>query len=563
MPQWTRNRPAAISFVFFCAFWLQAPQQVALAAADLEADRIDAILAKAYPDGQPGAAVIVTKDGKTVFRKAYGMANLELGVPLQPDMVFRLGSITKQFTAAAILLLEQRGELSVEDPITKHLPDYPVHGHRITVEHLLTHTSGIFNYTAIPGYMAEKVRQDLSTDELVEAFKDQPMNFAPGERWSYSNSGYVLLGAIIEKVSGQSYADFVQKNIFEPLGMKQSYYGGHQIIPKRVAGYQGAPGSYRNADYLSMTQPHAAGSLLSTVDDLARWDQALYSDELLSRETFGRMTTPFTLNSGEKTTYGYGFQVGDVRGQRVIRHGGGIFGFRTDAIRIPDQKIYLAVLTNSTGPQPGPGFAATKIAAVALGDPFPEWKAVEVDSQVLSRYLGVYKISDDEQRILTLDNGRLFTQRGSGNRLEAVPASETTFFYRNSLSYFEIERDAQGNATAMLMHQNGSKQAERSERVSDKPPLREAVQVDPGLYDAYQGVYQLAPGFSLTITHDGDRLLAQATGQPQVEIFPESETKFFLKVVNAQITFVREGGGPAEELILHQGGRDMPGKRVK
>ncbi len=562
MPKWTRNRPAIVPLVFFCALWLQAPHSLAGAAADIEADRIDAMLAKAYPDSQPGAAVIVTKDGKPVFRNAYGMANLELGVPLQPDMVFRLGSITKQFTAAAILWLEQRGELSVDDPISKHLPDYPVHGHRITIEHLLTHTSGIFNYTAIPGYMAEKVRQDMSTDELVDAFKDQPMNFAPGERWSYSNSGYVLLGAIIEKVSGQSYADFVHKNIFEPLGMKQTYYGGHQIIPKRVSGYQGSAASFRNANYLSMTQPHAAGSLLSTVDDLARWDRALYSEELLSHETMQRMTTPFVLNSGEKTSYGYGFQVGDLRGRRAIRHGGGIFGFRTSAIRLPDEKIYVAVLTNNSGSQPNPGFVATKVAAAALGDPFPEWKAVEVDSKTLSRYVGVYKINEDEQRVVTLENGRLYTQRTGGARQEALAASETTFFYRNSLNYFEFERDAQGNATAMRMYQQGSKEAEVSERVSDKPPVRKIAQIDPELYDAYEGVYQLRPGFNLTITRDGDRLLAQATGQQQFEIFPESETKFFLQVINAQITFVRKSSGPAQELVLHQGGQSRSAKRL-
>ena len=216
-----RHPLALITLALLCCSpaALLAEQPVAAAAFEREASRIDALLRETYPQGQPGAAVIVTKDGETVFRRAYGMANLELGVALQPDMVFRLGSITKQFTAAAILLLEQQGKLSVGDLLSKHLPGYPVHGHPITIEHLLTHTSGIFSYTSIPGYMARKVRQDLTTSELVDAFKGQPMSFAPGERWSYSNSGYVLLGAIIERVSEQSYADFVRSHIFEPLSL--------------------------------------------------------------------------------------------------------------------------------------------------------------------------------------------------------------------------------------------------------------------------------------------------------------------------------------------------------
>ncbi|MCH7780846.1 MAG: beta-lactamase family protein, partial [Acidobacteria bacterium] len=254
--------------------------------ADELSDKIDAIMAEAYPGDGPGAAVIAVRDGKVLYRGAHGLADLESGVPLTAESVFRLGSITKQFTSAAILLLVERGELSLSDPLTKFLPDYPTHGHTITVENLLTHTSGIFNYTSIPGYMQTKIRAHLSTEELVNAFKDHEINFAPGEQWSYSNSGYVLLGAIIEKVSGQSYEEFVQRNIFDVLGMHGSYYGSHtRIIPNRAHGYGGAPGNWSNSAFLSMTQPHAAGSLLSTVDDMARWDAALYTDELLKPET--------------------------------------------------------------------------------------------------------------------------------------------------------------------------------------------------------------------------------------------------------------------------------------
>ncbi len=183
---------------------------------------IDTLFKSSFPADGPGAAVIVVKDGRTLFRKAYGMANLELGVPLQPDMVFRLGSITKQFTATAILMLAEEGKLSLLDPIEKHLPGYPTQGHAITIEHLLTHTSGIQSYTDMPGWMTSRIQGAMTVTELVDGFKKEPMQFAPGEKWAYNNSAYILLGAIVEKASGKTYEAFVRERIFEPLGMTSS-----------------------------------------------------------------------------------------------------------------------------------------------------------------------------------------------------------------------------------------------------------------------------------------------------------------------------------------------------
>ncbi|NTU52026.1 MAG: serine hydrolase, partial [Candidatus Aminicenantes bacterium] len=187
------------------------------AADEALAKKIDAVMSEIYKPGQPGAAVIVRKNGETVFRKGYGMADLELGVPVEPDMVFRLGSITKQFTAVAILLLAQEGKLGLQDEITKFLPDFPTQGRRITVEHLLTHTSGIQSYTDLPEWLP-LWRKDFTLKELIDLFKDKPMQFGPGESWAYNNSGYVLLGAIIEKVSGKTYEGFIEAAIFQPLG---------------------------------------------------------------------------------------------------------------------------------------------------------------------------------------------------------------------------------------------------------------------------------------------------------------------------------------------------------
>src|ERR1700674_1313387 len=226
--------------------------------------QMDALLSGAYRPGAPGAAVLVMKDGMPLLRKGYGLANLELGVPIRPEMVFRIGSITKQFTAVGILMLVKEGKLALDDEITRFLPDYPTHGQKITVETLLTHTSGIQSYTDMPSWLA-LWRKDFTVPELVALFKNEPMRFKPGEKWEYDNSGYILLGAILEKVSGKSYADSARRRFFEPLGMKHSYYGADEpIIPGRVTGYEKRDHGFGNAAYLSMTQPYAPGAARPT-----------------------------------------------------------------------------------------------------------------------------------------------------------------------------------------------------------------------------------------------------------------------------------------------------------
>ena len=522
-------------FCFF-ALMLAVPFLGTVAAQKSLESLIDEMVAKVYSADEPGAALIVVDDGEVVYRGARGMANLELRIALDPDMVFRLGSITKQFTAAAILLLEQQKKLSVEDPITKYLPDYPVHGHTITIEHLLTHTSGIFSYTSIPGYMNSKVRQDMTVDELINEFKAKEMDFAPGERMRYSNSGYILLGAIIEKVSGTSYAEFVKKNIFEPLGMKSSQYGGHQLIPRRAYGYAHRGDSYVNARYLSMTQPHAAGALLSNVDDLARWDASLYGNQLLSEDSRKRLFAAHKLADGKSTGYAYGFAVGTFRGTASISHGGGIFGFRTYAVRLPEENVYVAILSN--GSRVNPGDVGRKIAALAIGKPFPEWKVTEVDPEILKGYVGVYRNDKDITRSILFEAGQLYIQRSGGPRRAAFPHSENGFFFKNSLTHFEMTKDDQGEVTHMLIYPGGGDEPEKAVKTGEPVKRRKIAEIDANLYDNYVGRYHLREGFVITVTREDDRLLAQATGQQQLEMFPESETKFFLKVVDAQITFI-------------------------
>lgn len=535
----------------------QAPDDEALA------KKIDAVLAAVYKPGQPGAAVIVRKDGRTVLRKGYGMADLELGVPVAPDMVFRLGSVTKQFTAVGVLLLAQEGKLGLRDEITRFLPDYPTQGRTITVEHLLTHTSGIQSYTDLPEWLP-LWRKDFTLKELIDLFKDKPMRFEPGERWEYNNSGYILLGAIIEKVSGMTYEAFVDSRIFKPLGLKQSYYGSaERVIPRRIPGYQMGKGGFVNAPYLSMTQPYAAGSLLSTVDDLAVWSEAVFAGRVVGEEWLVKALTPYKLANGESTGYGYGWFIGDFGGHRSIEHGGGINGFTSYAMTFPEDGVFLAILTNSAAAGRAPEPRAVEIARLALGLAKPSPKPVTLSPRDLDPLAGVYEDAARTELFLIRDGAALVAQRKGGGRQALVAVSPTEFLFQDNPSRLVVVKDAQRGVTGLRIESRIGPAQVLSRTDRPLPSPRKEAAVDPRLYDLYAGEYELNPGFTITILRRGDKLISQATGQPEVELFPESETRFFLKVVDAQVDFVKDEAGRVTGLVLHQGGMDLPAKRIR
>lgn len=413
---------------------------------------IDHLLGESYQPSEPGASVIVVKAGQVLYRHAIGMAQLELGVPLSADMVFRLGSITKQITAVAILMLQEQGRLALSDPMTKFLPEYPTHGHTITIEHLLTHTSGIRSYTNMPEWLAIW-RKDLSVTELTNLFKDQPLEFAPGTRWAYNNSGYHLLGAIIEQISGQSYEQFLQQQIFTPLGMQQTAYDHSlPIIPGRVAGYAKGPDGYSNAEYLSMTQPYAAGALISTVDDLATWDRALTDNTLLRAETLQQAWKSYQLADGTSTSYGYGWSLSEWQGRPTIEHGGGIHGFSTYGLRMPAEQLYIAILTN-LGNGPILELLALRIAALVLGEPYSAPTPIALENAELQAVVGTYQLPNEQQWQIVLEDGQLFGQRSDWPRRRLVPTSQNDFYVAEMpLNRIVFSRNDSGTITAIAVY---------------------------------------------------------------------------------------------------------------
>jgi CubicO group peptidase (beta-lactamase class C family) len=308
--------------------------------------KIDSLIKTVVMDSTgPGAVFLVAKNGKPVYHKAFGKANLELDVPLMTQQVFQIGSMTKQFTAIGILLLEEQGKLSVNDAVSKFVPDYPA-GHTITIHHLLTHTSGIKDFTKMKT-LNEIAQKEMNAKMMVDFFKNEPVEFTPGEKFEYNNSGYVLLGYIIELVAGESYEMFIQQNIFQKAGMQHSRYAtDRQIIFNRADGYQKKASGFVNKTIISYSVPFSSGALMSTTTDLLKWQNALNQQLLLKKEGLQKAFTKYRLNDGTEINYGYGWHIKDVNGVPSREHGGSIFGFKSMGVYIPEEDIYVVGLSN-------------------------------------------------------------------------------------------------------------------------------------------------------------------------------------------------------------------------
>jgi CubicO group peptidase (beta-lactamase class C family) len=339
------------------------------AAQDAVAARIDAFVYDEMTRQQiPGIAAAVVKDGHVVLAKGYGLANVEHQVPVKPETVFQSGSVGKQFTATAVMLLVEQGRVSLDDPITKYLPEGAVRWKAIKVRHLLTHTCGTTDY---PPHF--DFRRDYTEAALVRRAAAIPLAFAPGTKWSYSNIGYLLLGVLIHRVTGVFYGDFLREKIFDPLGMSTTrIINEADIVPNRAAGYRLVKGELKNQEWVSPTlNTTADGSLYLSVLDLANWDAALYTERVLRRDSLDRMWTPVMLNSGKSYPYGFGWALGSIRGHRIVEHGGAWQGFKSAIVRFPDDRLTVILLANLAQTD------ASKLAHAVAGIVDPDLAPIE------------------------------------------------------------------------------------------------------------------------------------------------------------------------------------------
>ena len=548
--------------------------------------QIDALLSKYHEIGQFNGSALVAENGQVIFKKGYGHANMEWDIPNAPDTKFRIGSVTKQFTAVLILQLMEEGKISLDGTITDYLPDYPkAQGDKVTIHHLLTHTSGIPSYTGLPGFMRDKTRDPYEPDAMLELFSGMDLEFEPGAEWRYNNSGYFLLGAVIEAVTGQPYHDVLHERILDPLGLDDTgYEHNDDVIDRRADGYARTPGGFERARYLDTTIPYAAGMMYSTVEDLFKWDQALHTDGIFqSEETKTKMFTPYMNN------YGYGWIIQDMsigdtgKTTKAIRHGGGIFGFSANFVRLVDDRHVIVILDNTEGSSGAP---TGGIVSILYGEeatmpkrPISQVMREAINEQgveaAIEQYRTLKRDQADEYDFAEnhLNNvGYYYLQNGDTETAIAVfklnvEMYPTGFNTYDSLgeAYMEAGENekAIANYKKSLELNAGNDNGKEMLKKLGVEMEDEEITLSEEVLDRYLGVYELRPGFLLTISREGTQLKGQATGQPMVDLFPQSETKFYLKVVQAQVEFHLGDGGVAESLTLFQGGQEMNAPRVE
>lgn len=553
-------------------------------------EQLDKLINLYQEYGKFNGSVLIADQGKVIYKKGFGMANMEWDIPNKSNTKHRLGSITKQFTAMLILQLAAENKLDLNSPITKYLPDYPKeNGDKITTHHLLSHTSGIPNYTAFPRFFEEESRNPYTPGEFVEKFANKDLEFSPGEKFNYSNSGYFLLGVIVEKITGKTYEQMLLDNIFTPLNMKDSGYDNHkEILKNRATGYEKNGNTFVNSNYLDMSIPYSAGSLYSTVEDLYTWDQALYTNKLLPQKYMDLYFKPYIPAFGSNH-YAYGWAVGkDVIGNSkdsiyAISHGGGINGFNTIISRTTSNKS-LVVLLNNTGGAPLNQMTRA-IRGIMHGKTYllPK-KSLAFDLLSIIQSKGIkagitHFNSNKDSDSFDLNENEMnqigYKLMGNGKNEEAAevfklninafPKSANAYdsygealmnLGKNELSIINYKKSIELNPA----NQNGIDMLKKLG--VDTSDLIKDIIVPSNILESYVGKYELQPGFILTVSKDGNQMKTQATGQQMVDIFPKSNNVFYLKVVRAQITFNKDENGKIVSLTLFQGDREMIGKKL-
>ena len=419
-----------------------------------KAERLDAV-AESYTAGNAFMGTVLVVEGeRTLLDKGYGCADLEWDIPNAPDVKFRLGSLTKQFTATLVLLLQQDGRLHIEDPVSKYLPDTPKAWEKITLANLLGHTSGIPNFTSDQGFAAWSMNAHTHAEELA-FFRDKPLDFAPGSKFAYSNSNYEVLGSVIEAVSGRDYGELLRERLFQPLGMESTGLDTDELVlPKRAQGYRPGDHGLVHARSESMTVPWAAGSLYSTTGDLLRWERGLFGGKVLAEASLQAMTT------AGQGGYGLGVLVSKKDGLEVVEHGGGIEGFVTQLTSVPERGITVVVLSNVSGS--APTAMGAQLLDVVLGKPVvlaSERQAVPITKEELEKFVGIYDFAPEVALTIAV-GGDSLTMEGSSHRVrpmmyQGAAGEHARFFVPTLNAEVEFVPDSSGAVTSMVLHLGG------------------------------------------------------------------------------------------------------------
>lgn len=516
------------------------PLRIANGQIDGFAEQAKAVLAKVDSDQSPAIAVLVARDGQIVFQGAAGLADLEEKIAATTDTKFRIGSITKQFTAVAILKLAEEGKLQISDPLSKYFPDFP-DADGITLEHLLTHTSGLQSYTEKADFYS-RVTQPVEPQDLIDWAKNDERDFAPGTDFHYCNTGYFLLGEIVAKVSGKSYAEYLDSTFFKPLGMANTGVYDNSAPPKQIAkGYSLLDEKYSLALNWDMSWAGGAGAIYSTVGDLFIWNEALHGGKVINRDSLKAATTVVKLPKGKTASmsYGYGLISSTHRRLPLIGHSGGLQGWMADLLYFPEQRTTVVAMTNAMpgNPELNPQMIARMSAEKILGDVIaklpPRQVDTSIDPKTYSDYLGRYDYLSAVMEVTTEDD-KLFAQLTGQEKMQLHPAGKDHFFWKEVDAEITFQRDEHGIVSSGIHTQSGNSMGVAKIASDDN--------LDVTALKAFVGTYQYGPAIMTTTVENG-QLFAQLTGQPKFPIFHKGNNTFEWRVVKAQVEFVKDDQG--------------------
>jgi CubicO group peptidase (beta-lactamase class C family) len=530
---------------------------------------LDSLFRLTFPATEPGAIILMAQDGKPFFRKAYGMANIELPTPMNTDHKMGIGSISKQFTATAILLLQQEGKLHVKDDIRKYLPQYNTWGRTITIEHILSHTSGIPSYTELPGFdtLADK---KISNSRLIRFFESAPLIFEPGGDWSYSNSGFVLAGVIVEKITGIPFNDFVNERILKKLNMTETAFGSSDYaLPGKTAEYAGntPKGKIKMETQYDWYWAYGAGQLISTVDDMLKWDEALYGADFIRPELLKTAHTAIPLTTGLSANYGLGWAVDTLNGKAVIQHGGSIGGYRAQGLRLPDDHVYMILLSNSG--TTNASLTLNKAMSLLYGiapvreqrQEIQPWKEIEGIYESLNSGSRLQKNMGEMPAFFTIRTdslNRVTVQRSSSAAITLTPAGRDRLYDKSSpFTTWRFNRNGQGKVISFTIEQllPAMGPERTNKKITDEVPLaRKPAQSDSSQLTGFTGLFRHVLGSSTRIVVVKNNLFMEDPEfKTRTQLHWLQGNTFWIKELDREVNFITDKKGTVTSLQYSNG----------
>ena len=509
-------------------------------------------------DTMPGASVLVAQNGDIIYQKGFGYADIEKKIQVTPETKFKIGSISKQFTAASILKLQEEGKIKTEDKLSKYIPDFP-RGNEVTIYQLLTHTSGIHDYSFQQNF---EMTKPATPKALLDIIEKLPYDFNPGERYLYNNSGYFILGYLVAQLSGKTLGEYLNETFFKPLGMNNTgIYATNIVLSNEAQGYSLNGETVKKADFQEMSWALGVGSIYSTTMDLYKWNEAVFNGKVLSNATLKAAFTPAALNNGGKIDYGFGWFLSTNRGLKFIQHSGVSSGFYSYLERQPDNKLTICVLCNSLPTPKGinPISNGQAISEFILQDKM-EKQTIGADSvvseNILKKYVGRYNYGHGMAMMVTMKDKQLFGQiTGQAPNL-LTPISANEFYFKAMNAKIKFVSDTSSIVDRLIQYQDGV--SFEASRLKDEVP----VKVNPDIFDKLTGKYDFGNNYVIEIVKENDKLFVLTPNMPEYELLPASELDYFMMETASRISFILNNEGRAASLTSTFDGMMMPGKRV-